>query len=113
MMQKEIWLINLDPTVGAEIRKTRPCVILNDDAIGVLPLKVVAPLTDFKPKYSSVPWMVKISPDKVNNLNKDSAIDLFQLRSLSENRLIKKLGEISENELKKAKDAVKIVFDIN
>lgn len=113
MRQKEIWLINLDPTVGAEIRKTRPCVILNDDSIGVLPLKVIAPVTDFKPKYSLVPRMVKISPDKINNLDKDSVIDLFQLRSLSEDRFIKKFGEISEVELKKAKEAVKIFFDIN
>ena len=46
MRRGEIWLINLDPTVGAEIRKTRPAVIVNDDAIGILPLKIIAPVTD-------------------------------------------------------------------
>jgi hypothetical protein len=39
MRRSEVWLINLDPTVGAEIMKTRPAVIVSDDAIGVLPLK--------------------------------------------------------------------------
>lgn len=39
MRRGEVWLINLDPTVGAEIKKTRPAVIVNDDAIGILPLK--------------------------------------------------------------------------
>ena len=36
MRRGEIWLINLDPTIGAEIKKTRPAVIVNDDAVGIL-----------------------------------------------------------------------------
>ena len=51
MKRNDIWLVNLDPTIGAEIRKTRPCVIVSNDAVGVLPLKVIAPLTDFKERY--------------------------------------------------------------
>jgi mRNA-degrading endonuclease toxin of MazEF toxin-antitoxin module len=41
MRKGDVWLINLDPTIGAEIKKTRPGVIVSEDAIGVLPLKVV------------------------------------------------------------------------
>lgn len=41
MHRGEVWLINLDPTVGAEIRKVRPAVIVNDDAVGILPLRVI------------------------------------------------------------------------
>lgn len=41
MKQGEIWLINLDPTLGAEIKKTRPAVIVNDDTLGRLPLKII------------------------------------------------------------------------
>jgi mRNA interferase MazF len=52
MRRGEIWLINLDPTVGAEIRKTRPAVIVNDDAVGILPLKVIVPITDWKDRYA-------------------------------------------------------------
>jgi mRNA interferase MazF len=48
MIQGAIWRINLDPTIGAEIKKTRPCVILNSNKVGKLPLKVIAPLTDLK-----------------------------------------------------------------
>ncbi|MDR3123610.1 MAG: type II toxin-antitoxin system PemK/MazF family toxin [Treponema sp.] len=44
MKQSEIWLINLDPTIGAEMRKTRPAVIVNDDALGRLPLKIIVPM---------------------------------------------------------------------
>jgi len=94
MRQRDIWLVNLDPTIGSEIRKTRPCVIVGDDAIGVLPLKLVAPITDLKERYHRVPWMVVLTPDIVNNLAKPSALDLFQVRCLSEERLVCKIGEI-------------------
>ena len=66
MKQGEIWLINLDPTVGAEIRKTRPAIIVNDNALGILPLKIIVPVTDWKAKYEIAPWMVKIIPDAEN-----------------------------------------------
>ena len=46
MKRSEIWLINLDPTIGAEIQKTRPAIIVNDDSMGVLPLRVIVPITD-------------------------------------------------------------------
>ena len=44
----EVWVVNLDPTIGAEIRKTRPVVVVSSDAMDALPLKLVAPLTEWK-----------------------------------------------------------------
>lgn len=55
MHRGEIWLVNLEPTIGAEIKKTRPAVIVNDDAIGILPLKVIVPITDWKDHYAAAP----------------------------------------------------------
>lgn len=55
MKQGEIWLISLDPTVGAEIKKTRPAIIVNDNTLGKLPLKIVVPLTDWKERYMIAP----------------------------------------------------------
>ncbi len=46
MNRGEIWMINLDPTIGAEIRKTRPALIINHNDIGILPLKIIIPITD-------------------------------------------------------------------
>ncbi len=112
MKQREIWLVNLDPTVGSEIRKTRPCVVVGDDTIGILPLKLVAPITDLKERYHRVPWMIILTPDSLNNLAKPSALDLFQVRCLSEERLIRKIGEITPPELTQAKGALKTVFGI-
>ena len=112
MNQRDIWLVNLSPTVGAEITKTRPCVIVSSNEIGILPLKVVAPITDYKPHYDSVPWMVELSPDGVNNLSKRSVVDLFQLRSVSQIRLIRNLGKVTDVEFQKILDAIKIIFGI-
>ena len=89
MKQGEIWLINLDPTVGAEMNKTRPAVIVNDDQLGKLPLKIIAPITDWKEHYGVAVWMVAIDPSRQNGLAKKSSIDCFQIRSVSKNRLIK------------------------
>ena len=55
MTRGEIWLINLDPTLGAEIRKTRPAVIVSVDAVGVLPLRVVVSITSWKEHYVQAP----------------------------------------------------------
>lgn len=46
MKRGDIWLVSLDPTVGSELRKTRPAVIVSSDGVGRLPLKVVVPQTD-------------------------------------------------------------------
>ena len=94
MQRSEIWLISLDPTIGAEIRKTRPVVIVSSDDVGALPLKVVAPLTDWKLHYAEVPWMTAILPDSQNGLEKPSACDAFQVRSVSDERFIRKLGSL-------------------
>ena len=105
MKQSEIWLINLDPTIGAEIKKVRPGIIVNDNSLGKLPLKIIVPLTDWKDHYEIAPWMIKISPDNHNNLTKESAVDCFQIRSISEVRFIKRIGKISrmqENDIKEA-----------
>ena len=112
MKQNEIWLVNLDPTSGAEIRKTRPCVIVSNDAVGVLPLKVIAPLTDFKERYRAVPWMVVVEPDAENNLSKPSVVDLFQVRCVSEERLIRKNGSLSNKLQASINKALKVVFSL-
>lgn len=112
MKQSEIWLVDLDPTKGAEIQKKRPAVIVNDDRLGKLPLKVIVPITDWKDHYQVAPWMVKIEPNKTNGLSKDSSVDCFQVRSLSQERLIKKLGNIDNTTLEDIKEALKKVFDI-
>lgn len=112
MKQGEIWLINLDPTLGAEIKKIRPAIVVNDNSLGKLPLKIIVPLTDWKEKYEIALWMVQIRPDSVNNLTKESAADCFQIRSISEERFVRKIGRITQKNLNEIKDALSKVLSI-
>ncbi len=112
MLRGEIWFINLDPTVGAEIRKTRPAVIVNDDAVGILPLKIIVPITDWKEHYKGAPWMVKLGLDGQNGLSKDSVADTFQIRSISHQRFSDKIGVLSNDKMKEMEVALAAVLKI-
>ncbi len=111
MRRREVWLINLDPTIGAEIKKTRPVVIVSSDTIGILPLRVVVPLTDWKDHYQQAAWMVKIRLGRDNGLAKDSAADTFQIRSVSTTRFLRKIGEISQEEMNQIVYAIGLVVE--
>jgi len=111
MSQGEIWEINLSPTVGAEIKKKRPAVIISDDAIGILPLKVIVPITGWRDRFQGAIWMVKFDPDGENQLTKTSAADAFQIRSVSTGRFIMKIGSVSSKVLEEIKTAIKAVID--
>lgn len=113
MKQGEIWLINLDPTVGAEIKKTRPAIIVNNDSLGKLPLKIIVPVTDWKDRFKIAPWMIKLEPTIKNGLTKESSIDCFQIRSVSQERFVKKIGVISEIVLDEIKTGLSKVLSID
>jgi mRNA interferase MazF len=112
MRRGEVWLINLDPTVGAEIKKTRPAVIVNDDAIGILPLKVIVPVTEWKDRYAVAPWLVRLEPDAENGLDKPSAADAFQVRSVAQERFVRRLGKLSDTVMQEITKALAIVLSI-
>jgi mRNA interferase MazF len=113
MLRGEVWLLNLNPTIGAEIRKTRPVIIVNDDEIGVLPLKVVVHVTDWKERYEEVVWMTKIEPSDENGLTKTSAADAFQVRCVSQERFVKRFGTVSEKQMNEISEALAIVLKIS
>ena len=95
----EIWLVNFDPTIGTEIRKKRPAVVISSDAVGRLPIKLVAPITDWKSYFGENLWHVRIEPNSENGLSKLSAIDTLQLRGMDEQRFIRSLGKISTEKM--------------
>ena len=106
MNRGEIWLVNLDTTIDSEVKKTRPAVIISSDLVGILPLKIVVPFTDWKDRYSSAAWMVRIEPDHQNGLNKISAADGLQVRSISHQRLVKRLGGLTKMQVAQIVQAV-------
>ncbi len=113
MNNGEIWLIDLEPTIGAEIRKTRPAIIVSSNAIGILPLKIIVPITDWKPQYANIPWMIQLLPNEQNHLRKPSAADTFQVRSVAQERFVKQVGMLDEMTIKRIKIGLKRVLDIS
>lgn len=91
----EIWLVDFDPSVGAEIRKSRPAVVMSVDSIGRLPLHIVVPVTDWSPAFHNYPWFVEIPADAITGLLKHSGADAFQVKSVSAARFVRRLGRVS------------------
>ncbi|MBP7783460.1 MAG: type II toxin-antitoxin system PemK/MazF family toxin [Aliarcobacter sp.] len=95
--QGEIWMVNFEPSVGSEIQKLRPAIVVNDDRIGRFGIKIVVPITQWKEQYNDYPWIIKIIPDEINGLSKDSSIECFQIKSFAVDRFDKKIGEIDKS----------------
>lgn len=112
MLRGEVWLVNLDPTIGAEIRITRPAVIVNDDAVGILPLKIIVPITEWRDRYAVAPWMVRLEPSPENGLDKSSAADAFQVRSVAQQRLVRRMGMLSASTMQEIARALAAVLSI-
>lgn len=110
MKNAEVWLIDFNPQVGAEVKKMRPAIIVSNNAVGSLPLKIVVPVTDLS--KGKMLWHVELKPNKINGLTKSSVADCFQVKSISENRFVKKIGKLSEEEMVNIKATLMLVMDI-
>ncbi|MEX2308970.1 MAG: type II toxin-antitoxin system PemK/MazF family toxin [Pirellulales bacterium] len=95
----EIWTVRFDPSVGAEMRKLRPAVVVSLDSVGRLPLRIVVPLTDWQATFAALPWFVPIPASATTGLMKDSGADAFQVKSVSENRFVQRIGSITSDQL--------------
>lgn len=101
--QYDLLLVNLDPTVGSEIRKTRPCVVLSPDEMNrYLRTIVIAPVTNTSKSY---PTRVKIRKANVTGW-----IAIDQLRTIDRMRIIKPLGRLSPQEIRTCKEVMKETF---
>jgi mRNA interferase MazF len=107
----DVWLVNFDPTMGSEINKTRPAIIVSSDSLGVLPVHVVVPVTDWKDRYAKNLWHVRIVNDAANGLDKVSAVDVLQVRSVSTERLVKRLGRVSSAVMEEIVAAIAAVIE--
>lgn len=101
--QYEIVLVNLDPTIGSEIRKTRPCVVISPDEMNqYLRTVVIAPMTGSSKNY---PTRVEIKHD-----NKIGWVVLDQVRTIDKLRIIKVLGKLSRPEIKEVKATLRETY---
>jgi len=103
LKQYQIVLVNLDPTIGSEIKKTRPCVIISPDEINHnLQAIVVAPMTTKSRKY---PTRIEVKHDR-----KIGWIVIDQIRTIDKLRIVKILGVLSLPEIKEVKLVLKETF---
>ena len=103
LKQYQIILVNLDPTIGSEMQKTRPCVVVSPNEMNkYLNTIVVAPMTSSSKKY---PTRVEINHDK-----KKGWIVLDQIRTVDRKRVIRVLGNLTEKEFKKVKEVLRETF---
>lgn len=101
--QYEIVLVNLDPTIGSEIRKTRPCAVISPNEMNkFLQTIVIAPLTSSSKSY---PTRVEINQTKVNGW-----IVLDQIRTIDRSRIIKKLSDLTKAEIQLVKSVLKETY---
>jgi len=102
----DIWAIRFDPSEGDEIQKIRPAVVMTAAGAGKIRLQIVVPITGWQPQFSRYFWMVQLKSDEQNGLSKDSAVDTFQVKSLSVNRFQRKLGSVTKEQLKEISTAI-------
>ncbi len=101
--QYSIILVNLDPTIGSEIEKTRPCVVVSPDEMNkYLNTIVIAPMTSSLKKY---PTRVSVEHE-----GKKGMIVIDQIRTIDKARILKVLGKLTKNELTMCKDVIKKTF---
>jgi len=100
MNQYELVIVNLDPTVGSEIKKTRPCIIVSPNEMNAyLNTVIIVPITSNKKKY---PTRVPITKGDIKGM---AAID--QIRAIDKRRIVKELGQVSTKSGIKIKDIIK------
>jgi len=103
LSQYQIVLVNLDPTIGSEIKKTRPCVIISPNEMNkYLQSIVVAPMTTTSRKY---PTRIEVKHDR-----KIGWIVIDQIRTIDKQRIVRILGRLSKPEVKEVKSVMKETF---
>ncbi len=102
----EVWWADLDPTVGREMKKIRPVVVISRDDMGRLPLKIVVPMTTWQDIFEQWPWMVKIAAAPGNGLDRTVGADTFQVRSIYIERFESKRGVLSDADVAAVTEAL-------
>ena len=101
--QYDVVLVNLDPTMGSEIKKTRPCVVISPDEMNKhLKTVTLAPMTS-----SSRPYPTRV---EVNQNGQTGWVVLDQIRTVDKLRIVKKFESLSEREIRQCKRVIKETF---
>jgi len=114
LLRGDVYLVNLDPTIGREISKARPAVIIQND-IGnkFSPVTIIAPISSIKEITRPLPIMIFIKKGE-GGLTEDSYIDCGQIRTIDKDkRLITKFGSLDKSKMNEIDKALKISLSLD
>lgn len=97
MRQGEIYWVKLNPTIGREQGGKRPCVIISGNSMNIkTELLIICPISSQVKFY---PGSILIEKSNINNLKSDSEVLIFQIKTISKDRVSKKIGKITDDQL--------------
>lgn len=107
--------VNLDPALGSETGKIRPCIVVTNDIYNErVPVIQVVPVTSWSAKKIRITTNIEIQPSKSNGLSRKSVADCLQTRPIDRrHRLVRVRGKLSHAKLEEIAQALKIVFELN
>lgn len=110
-LRGEIWRVDLNPTIGSEINKVRPALILSSNAFARVATRIVIPITSWQERFEQQLNKVKIPATSRNGLNNDSAADVLQVRCVALARFVNRLGVAETAILKHVAAGVVVAID--
>lgn len=109
-MKNKIFWINLEPAIGSEMKKTRPCLIISPDEMNnSLKTVQIAPITKYE---RNIPTRVKILATKSSKLKEDSFVALDQIKTIDKTRIGDLIGKISPSESQEVSDVLVEMFQM-
>jgi mRNA interferase MazF len=90
----------------------RPAVVVSRDALGVLALRVIVPVTGWQDRFADCDWLVRLEPSHDSGLDKPSAADTFQVRSISAQRFFRRLGRLNGTDMDRLVEGLRSVLEI-
>lgn len=107
----EVWDVNFDPTIGSEIQKTRPVVVISSDGVGQLPIKLVSPITGWQDRFSRNIWPVLIKPNDINGLKQVSVVDTLQIWMVDIIRFLRRRGRLNATLMQEITAAIAAIIE--
>ncbi len=107
----DIWIISLDPTVGSEIQKSRPGIVVNAHIFDLLPVRIIVPLTTWQGRFKEERNKIFVPKSDQNGLDGDSAADFLQVRCVSLERFAVKKGTLEPDLLEEVVAGIAIAID--
>jgi mRNA interferase MazF len=108
-----IWLVSFDPSVGAEIRKTRPAIIISGTAFNRRRKLTVLPITSSSPDDRLLPVVIGVSPNMENGLTVDSYIVCIDPMTFDKQRLVKRLGMLDVERIEQVQFILRSYLELN